>query len=142
MATRPVAAGLWVEREGGPRLLGSTCRDCGTTTFPQQSSCPRCTGEEIAPAELPRQGSLWSFTVQAFEPKPPYRGSTPFVPYGVGYVDLGPVLVEARLTEADPDRLAIGMTVELVVEPLRHEPDGTTVVTFAFAPATAAPTAS
>jgi uncharacterized OB-fold protein len=57
-----------------------------------------------------------------------------FKPYGVGYVELpGEVRVEARLTEADPDRLAIGMPMELVLIPA---PGGETsgVVTFAFRP--------
>jgi uncharacterized OB-fold protein len=56
-------------------------------------------------------------------------------PYGVGYVDLdGELLVEARLTENDPDRLQLGAEVELVLEPLYREADGTDVLTFAFRP--------
>ena len=49
----------------------------------------------------------------------PYVGpTTPFEPYGVGYVELpGEVRVEARLTEADPARLRIGMPMELTVVP-------------------------
>lgn len=86
---------------------------------------------------LERRGSLWSFTVQGFEPKSPYNGPTPFEPYGVGYVELaGQVIVESRLTENDPDRLAIGMPVELVVVPFRTADDGTAIVTFAFRPVT------
>jgi uncharacterized OB-fold protein len=135
MTTRPVADDLFVERDGVPYLLGSTCRQCGTTTFPQQQGCPRCTQWDMEPRELPRTGTLWSFTVQAFCPKPPYAGPADFTPYGVGYVDLGgQVLVETRLTENDPDRLRIGSAVKLVLEPLREEPDGTQVLTFAFAP--------
>jgi uncharacterized OB-fold protein len=81
---------------------------------------------------LPRSGRLWSFTVQSFEPKAPYRGS--FTPYGVGYVDLGSVIVEARLTERDPDHLAIGADMELTLVPAFHDDDGIEVRTFAFAP--------
>ena len=44
------------------------------------------------------------------------------------------VRVEGRLTEADRERLRIGMEVELVVVPFRTDPDGTEVLTFAFAP--------
>ena len=52
----------------------------------------------------------------------------------MGYVELdGRILVEARLTENDPGRLRIGAPVELVLEPLRTEPDGTVVLTYAFA---------
>jgi len=76
--------------------------------------------------------------VQAFPPKsPPYLGPTgdDFVPYGVGYVELpGQLRVEARLTESDPEKLVIGMEMELVIDPLSIDDDGNQVVTYAFAP--------
>ena len=42
---------------------------------------------------------------------PPYLGPTgkDFVPFGVGYIELGDVKVEARLTSADPEVLEHGM---------------------------------
>jgi uncharacterized OB-fold protein len=86
---------------------------------------------------LARRGTLWTFTVQSFEPKAPYDGPSPFAPYGVGYVELpGELLVESRLTESDPDRLEIGAEVELVIEPFRRDADGDEVLTFAFRPVT------
>ena len=134
MTTRPVADDLFVESEGSVRLVGSRCPHCSTTTFPQQEGCPRCTRWDMVREELPSTGTLWSFTVQGFRPKAPYLGPEEFVPYGVGYVELGGrILVETRLTENDPDRLRIGAPVELVLEPWRTDPDGTVVRTFAFA---------
>jgi uncharacterized OB-fold protein len=91
-------------------------------------------GEQL----LARRGRLWAWTTQEFPPpSPPYTGPTgaDFVPFGVGYVVLpGQVKVETRLTEADPDRLAAGMEMELVVVPFRAGDDGDEVVTFAFRP--------
>ena len=47
----------------------------------------------------------------------------------------GPVVrVEGRLTIGDPEQLRIGDEFELVLVPFRTDPDGTEVVTFAFAP--------
>jgi uncharacterized OB-fold protein len=88
---------------------------------------------------LPRRGTLWTFTTQEFLPKsPPYAGdetAETFVPYGVGYVQLGDeVKVEGRLTESDVSRLQIGMPMELTFVPLRRTPEGDEVVTFAFSP--------
>ena len=57
---------------------------------------------------LARRGRLWAWTTQGFPPPtPPYLGAAgkDFVPFGVGYVELGDVKVEARLTESDPDVL-------------------------------------
>ncbi|WP_435769625.1 Zn-ribbon domain-containing OB-fold protein [Nocardioides sp. SYSU DS0651] len=116
-----------------PTLAGARCPGCATTTFPYQDGCPRCGGEAMDRVALPTSGTLWSFTVQYFPPKTPYRGFEPFQPYGVGYVDLGDVCVEARLTVADPGALSLGMPMQLVVLPAF--PDGEVRVdTFAFAP--------
>ena len=128
-----------------PRLIGSTCTACGTTTFPSPGSCPRCTGTDLRTVPLARTGRLWSWTIQGFEPKPPYAADGPFTPYGVGYVELatedgtGTVLVESRLTEADPARLEIGAPMRLTFIPLRRDDSGAKVMTFAFEPAGAAP---
>jgi len=102
---------------GEPVLLGSECRACATVTFPRQNACPRCTSTDVAERRLSRRGTLWSWTIQRFRPKsPPYTGPEAFEPYGVGYVELpGEVRVEARLTEADPDKLEIGMEMELTL---------------------------
>jgi uncharacterized OB-fold protein len=91
-----------------PRLIGSVCARC----------------------------ALWSWTIQCFAPKaPPYLpgGVDEFEPYGVGYIELpGEVRVEARLTESDPERLRIGMPMELTLIPVPGAPDK---LTFAFGPA-------
>lgn len=137
--TAPIAAGLLTWPSDEPRLVGGACRACGSVSFPRQQSCSRCTSEDIDEHVLSRVGTLWSWTVQRFQPKEPYIGPEPFEPYGVGYVDLaGEVLVESRLTTADPERLEIGQPMELVVVPFLTRDDGTQVVTFAFRPTTGA----
>ena len=134
--TAPIAEGLFTWPSEEPRLMGGACGDCGAVSFPRQSSCSRCTSTAIDERLLGRTGSLWSWTVQRFEPKEPYEGPEPFEPYGVGYVELpGEVIVESRLTTADPDELEIGQPMELVVVPFLTRDDGTDVVTFAFRPA-------
>ena len=131
----PIAPGLFTWPSDDPRLVGSSCRLCGATTFPAQGSCPRCTAEAMEERLLPRTGTLWSFTIQGFRPKTPYIGPEDFEPYGVGYVELpGQVIVESRLTENDPDRLEIGMPMELVIVPFRRDESGEDVMTFAFRP--------
>jgi uncharacterized protein len=116
----PVAEGLFTVAGGLPRLIGSQCAKCGVVAFPKQASCPKCTSLEVAERLLARRGTLWSWTIQCFAPKsPPYAGEPDtFEPFGVGYVELpGEVRVEARLTEADPRRLRIGMPMELTLIP-------------------------
>jgi uncharacterized OB-fold protein len=81
---------------------------------------------------LPPDGTLWTWTTQGFEPKPPYVRDRDgeFVPYGVGYVEFdGYLRVEGRLTEADPERLRIGMPMRVVALPRGER------TTYAFEPA-------
>ena len=136
---RPIAERLFTWPTEEPQLIGSRCDDCGAKTFPAQGYCPRCATTAMPEVLLPRTGSLWTWTIQGFRPKsPPYRGNDTdetFEPFGVGYVDLdGELMVEARLTENDPERLAAGISMELVVVPLYREDDGTDVLTYAFRP--------
>jgi uncharacterized OB-fold protein len=137
MAQVPVAEGVFTFPAEEPQLIGSKCADCGMVTFPAQGSCPRCGSTGMEEHLLARRGTLWAWTTQSFPPPPPYRGpgGKDFVPFGVGYVELGgEIRVEARLTENDPEKLAHGMDMELVVVPFRTDDDGNEVVTFAFAP--------
>ena len=138
MARVPVAERLFTWPSDEPRLIGTRCGACGITTFPSQDSCPRCASTEMRERLLERRGRLWAWTTQHFPPpSPPYAGPTgeAFVPYGIGYVELpGEVKVEARLTEADPERLTEGMEMELVVVPFRTDDKGNEIVTFAFRP--------
>lgn len=138
MTQVPIAEDVFTWPSDSPRLLGSRCNECGTHTFPMQSGCPRCGSESMARIELADHGTLFTFTTQGYLPKEPYTGpetEDDFTGYAVGYVELpGEVIVETRLTEPDPARLEIGMSVRLVVVPFRREPDGTEVMTYAFAP--------
>jgi uncharacterized OB-fold protein len=137
MARVPIADGILTGLDDAPQLVGSRCGACGIVTFPAQDSCPRCASTDMAQHRLGRRGRLWAWTTQHYPPpSPPYAGPTgaDFVPFGVGYIELPDVRVEARLTESDPAALATGTEMELVVVPFRTDDDGNEVVTFAFRP--------
>lgn len=119
-----IAPGLWTD-EAEPRLIGGRRKNDGRIVFPMPEGDA---GEAYQQVSLSRTGTLWSWTIQGFEPKEPYAGPKPFRPFGVGYVELpGEVIVETRLTTTEG--LRIGMPVELVIEDF----DGGRS-TFAFAP--------
>ena len=134
----PIADGLFTWPSNDPRLLGSKCLNCGVVTFPAQSSCPACAHTETENIELERRGTLWTYTIQCFLPnRPPYEGpETPetFRPFGVGYVELpDQTRVETRIKCDDPDKLEVGMEMELVVEKF-IERDGKDIVSYFFQP--------
>lgn len=134
----PIAEGLFTWPSDEPRLIGSRCSSCGVVTFPRRTGCPKCNREEMVETLLAQRGTLWTWTTQGFLPKAPYAGpetEESFEPYALGYIELpGEVRVEARLTEHDPERLEIGMEMELVVVPFRQDEHGNEIVTFAFEP--------
>jgi uncharacterized OB-fold protein len=117
-----------------PRLIGGRRHSDGRIVFPMPSG-PEADLHD--PTALSHEGALWSFTVQRFRPKtPPYAGAdeAAFMPYAVGYVELaGQVIVETRLSTADPQALKIGEPMRLVLEPFATADRGE-VLSYAFAP--------
>ena len=116
-ATEPVA------------LRGSACAACGAHVFPALGSCPVCAGVDVSPVALPTDGTVWSWTTQHIEPKAPYRTDA-FAPFSLGYVDLGPVIVEGWLVGKTD--WTIGEPVHLVLTTAWTE-DGEPVHTYGFA---------
>jgi uncharacterized OB-fold protein len=135
----PVAEGLFSWPDEHPSLIASVDPASGSVSFPAQVG-----SGELEQVLLSRTGTLYAWTTQEFvPPSPPYTGETDpaaFEPYAVGYVEFAEgILVEGRLTESDPQRLAIGQVMEVVVIPFRVEAgiDGAPdreLVTFAFSP--------
>jgi uncharacterized OB-fold protein len=109
--------------------VAGRCGGCAAVTFPLRERCPSC-GGSVERILLPPRGTLWTWTSQGFEPKPPYVPEAgEFEPFALGYVEFaGYLRVEGRLTEAEPERLRIGMPMEVVELRLGDR------VTYAFAP--------
>ena len=132
MASRPVAHGILTD-EDPPRLIGGRDRDTGRIVFPMPSGGAAETFDRVP---LSREGLIWSWTIQRFEPKLPYIGDVPFQQFAVGYVELAnEVIVESRLTGFDFDALTCGLPVSLTTIAFATAPDGATLTTFAFRPA-------
>jgi uncharacterized OB-fold protein len=139
VAQVPIAEGLFTWPSDEPRLIASACEACDLVVFPAQRFCPGCSGDSVAERLLEPRGSLYTWTTQSFPPvAPPYIGDTgkeTFEPYGIGWVQLSDTLmIEARLTESDPEKLDFGMPVELVLIPLTVDDEGNEVLSFAFQP--------
>ncbi|OGW17550.1 MAG: hypothetical protein A3G93_03010 [Nitrospinae bacterium RIFCSPLOWO2_12_FULL_45_22] len=113
-----------------PRLLGSRCSACQAYFFPKRYLCPHChkdgTMEEI---RLSNKGTLYTYCIVQVAPE----GFT--APYVLGYVDLpeGP-RVYALITGIEPSALRIGMELELVIEPIRQDPEGRNILGYKFCP--------
>jgi len=126
-----VGEGLFVRPQSPseePHLIGSKCKNCGEVTFPKQPWCANC-GGETDELLLSSTGKLYSFT-NVNNPVPEgYKGP---IPYGVGVVEVDGVRVMSFLTEPDPEKLRIGMTMALVIETLFVDEEGNKVIGFTW----------
>lgn len=115
---------LAVDPDGRPVLIGCVCETCGNRMFPFAPVCPVCMSEDMARAAMPREGSLYSFTVLHVGPNTWKR------PFIVGYVDLNNgvrVFSHLRGTEFQIDQ-----PVELAVAEIGKTAEGTPIVTSVF----------
>ncbi|MDB5674855.1 MAG: DNA-binding protein [Sphingomonas bacterium] len=108
-APAPIAAGLWTAE---PRLIGGRGTD-GRIRFPMPEGDA---ASGLQPVALSPTGTLWSWTIQNFEPKrPPYQGPVPFAPYMVGYVELpGEVIVAARIVDVAEPRIGMPLALRII----------------------------
>lgn len=140
MTQVPLAEDLFTWPAEEPALIGGRSSD-GTLVFPyREKRLVNGTVESLEKVELPRRGTLWSYTTQRFRPPaPPYAGDDTmetFEPFTVGYVELpGALLIETRLTEPDHEKLSIGQAMELRIVPFGKDADGNDTMLYAFAPA-------
>ena len=113
------------------RLSGSKCAHCGETSLGRNSVCPNCSSEHVQEIALGNRGKLWSYTVVRHKPPGNYKGPDPFVPFGLGLVELPEGLRVMSPIDGDVDKLKIG--TELEFRPyVRSDADGREVVAFAF----------
>ncbi len=121
------------------QLAGCRCTSCGETSLGTKSICPNCGGDKVEPIALARRGVLWTYTVARHRPPGNYKGADPFVPFGLGLVELPDGLRVLAPIDCDIARLAIGL--ELKFKPyVRKDDDGREVVAFAFEPVAKEPT--
>lgn len=119
---------LEIDPDGTGHLLGSRCRSCGAHFFPIREACSGCLSDDLETVRLSRSGTVYTYTV--------VRQSTPAfaVPYALGYVDLPERVRVMGQFSCDPSELAIGMAVELVVEPFGEDDDGNVLHGYRFRP--------
>ena len=87
---RPIKPGFFTvpdDPRQAPRLIGTSCRDCGEYFYPRRAICGKCMSERTAEVEMDARGTLYSYTFVHL----PLFGSTNMEHadgYGVGQIDL------------------------------------------------------
>lgn len=129
--------GLFSWSADEPHLIGSRCKSCGTVNFPSRALCnnPHCNKKDVEEILLSRRGKIYSYTIQFYEPPPPFHPANPFVPFGIGLVELPEgIRIVGMMTQCDVKDLEFDMDVELVVEKLYEDGNGNEVVGWKWKP--------
>jgi len=111
-------ARLWREQIYHYRLVASMCRKCGRKYFPPKVICPNCKNRDMEKIELPKQGTVVTYTVIHTVP----RGFREYAPLIIALVKLDDgTKVLAPLTDIQPNEVKIGMRVEATLRKIFDE---------------------
>lgn len=132
----PVAEGLFQVQDATVQLRGTRCRSCGSHYFPIALNCrnPQCSDKQVENVLLSRQGTLYSYTRQLYQPPALFR-MEPWAPYTLGLVELSEgIRVLGMLSDCPPEQVHIGMALELTTRALYRNEVGQDVLTYQFRP--------
>jgi uncharacterized OB-fold protein len=130
----PVVPFLKLPEGGSPYLEGHRCKACSAVFLGERSVCSKC-GEsgKLAPEKLSNKGTLYVYSI--------VHRSFPGieVPYVSAIVDLeGGGTVKGNLIniEPDPEKIALGMPVEVVYKDAlgRKDREGNSYTSYFFQP--------
>lgn len=133
LPTAPTPPRYWRGIPQHYRMEGSRCNACSTVAFPPRPVCIKCAGREFNSYELPREGTLLSFTI--LPTAPPDFALDP--PYAVGLVELSDgTRITAQITGTDLDRLHEGMAVRYALRKMQQDGEaGVLLYSYKFVPA-------
>ncbi len=133
----PIREGLLTAPLAAPEkvtLMGSKCGKCGEVGLGQRLQCGSCGATRLEGIPLSRKGKLWTYTVIRHKPPGDYKGPDPFVPFGLGLVELPEGIRVLSPIQADPEKIKVGMELELEVYPLYTDENKNEVMAFRFRP--------
>ena len=90
------------------KLMGAKCNKCGNLSVPPKPMCPKCFSKDLTWKELPKQGTLLTYTVIHVSP----QRFQQLTPYAVGIVKLEEgAQLPGMIRNVDLGKLKIGMTL-------------------------------
>ncbi len=99
---------LWKEKKQNLQLYGTRCKKCGTFAYPRRRVCLNCSAkDEYEDVKLPRRGKIYTLAKDYLFPNPD-------PPTVMAVADMeGGGRFYGQMTDCDPTRVKIGMSVEL-----------------------------
>lgn len=101
----------WRRRHNLYKLIGSRCRSCGRTFYPQAQRCIYCGSSDLEQARIGGEARLLSYSI-VYSVTDEARYEAPVI---LGLVDVGGVKLITEITDASPEDLEVGMELEPVL---------------------------
>lgn len=114
---------------GAVSLIGTRCRSCGETFFPEHAVCGRCGSVDTEDVRLTGPARLFSYTIVHQLPAG-FSG-----PLTVGYGELPEGVLVLAPIDARADELTPGMALVLHEGVTRIDEDGEPMLSYRFRPA-------
>ncbi len=109
----------WWEAAAEHRLVVQRCTSCGRTRLPPAPVCAACRSAEADWQEVSGRGQVYTYTVVH---RPISAGQAlPFVVAVIALEDSGGLRLLSNLVGVDPERVEIGLPVELVWEDMGED---------------------
>jgi uncharacterized OB-fold protein len=107
------------------RLTSTQCNDCNHISWPPRIVCPECISDDLNWVDLPKNGKVYTYTVQVNAVPPGFKAPLVFA-----VIDLeNGMRVVSPILDIKPEDVKMGTEVELKVVPASHNR-----VLFFFAP--------
>lgn len=94
------------------RLTTTKCKKCGKLSWPPRIVCPDCLSNELEWVDLGNEGELYAFTEMRVGAP---LGFVEDVPFSIGIVKIGDLLISARIDNAKYEELKIRDKLRLKV---------------------------
>jgi uncharacterized OB-fold protein len=126
---------LQIPQSGDPFLQGLKCKSCDAISLKARLACAKCGGRDtVEPHRLSNKGTLHSFSIV-------YRAFPGVdVPFVSAIADLeggGTIKTNLIGVEPDPEKIKLGMDVEIVYEiASRKDAEGNEYLAYFLKPAT------
>jgi len=123
---------FWRTRDRYYRILGNICENCQQEYFPPVSVCRRCRSTKLKDKEMPRQGTLLSYTLQK-ESIYGFEDQEPMV-FALVKLENG-VKIIAQIVDAPYESLKEGMKLRAVFRKIKSDGEsGQIFYGYKFAP--------
>lgn len=106
----------WWQACAAHRLLVQRCRACGRTRLPPRPLCPECRSFDAEWVEVSGRGTIYTYTIVHRAPVASLRGRPPYVVIVVELDDAGGARLASNLVDAAPERVRVGLRVEVAWE--------------------------